>query len=338
MSTPITEPAPTGTDHSPVPAGLPAETCILVNPRSFRISDGARLDQVCRTAGRADTPVHIVHEPDEIAAALQAHRDEPPRRLVVIGGDGTVQAALSALSNQFADPLPPVLVLGGGRTNFTARDLGTHRSLVGLLQRVLRNPQGLNTEQRRMLILEQPASRCRVQGFFIAGALVDHVIRDCHRYRARHRGWLRTGHPSSAWRVAQLAALAALGRSDFEPPVMRIDAGRLGVVEQPVRILIFSSLSHQRGWLDPYAARGSGAVRLTAIARSAPGFWRRLPGLLRGRLGPDQQAGNGYLSGRTDQVVVHGLPGVCVDGQEYPLRPDCEVLIRPGPTFRFLVP
>ncbi|MFW5816695.1 MAG: diacylglycerol/lipid kinase family protein, partial [Wenzhouxiangella sp.] len=195
----------------------PAAACILVNPRSFRISGGNRLNRVCRAARTAGTPVHVVHDPDEIRSALAGWGTAPPQRLVVIGGDGTVQAAASALIDTPPPSIPPLLVLGGGRTNFTARDLGTHRCLASLLEQVLHRPDELNLTRRRILTLEQPAAGCALHGFFVAGALVDHVIRDCHRYRSRHRGWLRTGAPSSAWRVAQLGLLGALGRSRFRP-------------------------------------------------------------------------------------------------------------------------
>lgn len=315
-----------------------ASAGILVNPRSFRISAGARLDRVCQTARAAGTPVHVVHGPDEIQAALASFGEDLPLRLVVIGGDGTVQAAVSALLKTSPSSIPPLLVLGGGRTNLTARDLGTHRSLARLLERALHDPDGLNHTQRQILTLEQPDQGLKLFGFFVAGALVDHIIRDCHRYRTRHRGWLRTGHPSSAWRVLQLGVLGALGRSRFRPRAMRINAGGLGSLDQSVRVFVASSLEHDRGWIDPYAARGSGPVRLTAISAQAPRFWLTLPGLLRGRLNPALRAETGYLSGRTERVVVRGLNAICVDGQEYDLDPTLDLVLDPGPAIRFLTP
>lgn len=338
MATVLNESVPSENAASRAISADPASACILVNPRSFRISGGARLDRVCQTARAAGTPVHIVHDPDEIESALATLGADPPQRLVIIGGDGTVQAAVSALIDSPARPTPPLLVLGGGRTNFTARDLGTHRSLVGLLGHALHKPEALNCTQRRILTIAQPARNLTLHGFFVAGALVDHVIRDCHRYRTRHRGWLRTGHPSSAWRVLQLAVLGALGRSRFRPRPMRIDAGPLGSLEQPMRILIASSLAHGRGWIDPYASRGSGAVRLTAIGAQARRLSSTLPGLLRGHLPDALQPDAGYLSGRTEQVVLQGLDAVCVDGQEYDLDPSLDVVLRAGPEFRFLTP
>lgn len=338
MSSLATESAPTPTAAAGNGTTDPAAACILVNPRSFRVSGGDHLNQVCRAARAAGTPVHVVHDPDEIRTALAGWGTAAPQRLVVIGGDGTVQAAASGLIDTPPPSIPPLLILGGGRTNFTARDLGTHRGLASLLEQALHRPNELNLARRRILTLEQPATGRTLHGFFVAGALVDHVIRDCHGYRRRHRGWLRTGAPSSAWRVAQLGLLGALGRSRFRPRPLRIDADGLGSLDQPVRILIFTSLDHARGWLDPYAARGAGAVRITAIATRARRFWPTLPGLLRGRLNPALQPEAGYLSGRSERVVVRGLDAVCVDGQEYDLDPSQELIVRPGPEFHFLAP
>jgi hypothetical protein len=206
------------------------------------------------------------------------------------------------------------------------------------MEQALHRPQALGTARRRILSLEQPATGRTLHGFFVAGALVDHVIRDCHSYRSRHRGWLRTGHPSSAWRVLQLGMLGAMGRSRFRPQAMTIDAGALGVLEQPVRLLIATSLEHQRGWIDPYADRGSGQLRLTAIGARAARFWPTLPGLLRGRLATGLRPETGYLSGRTERASVRGLDAVCVDGQEYDLDPSLELILQPGPEFSFLTP
>ena len=52
-----------------------------------------------------------------------------PKMLVINGGDGTVQAALTELYNggHFGDAPPPVAVLPSGKTNLIALDLGAQR-------------------------------------------------------------------------------------------------------------------------------------------------------------------------------------------------------------------
>ena len=317
-------------------SGHDVQTAIIVNPRSFRLSTTSRPDRIEKLAHRAGMPVHIVHGPKEIKDTLGPGYIEKLDRLIVIGGDGTVQAVVSRLAEESPKQIPKLLALGGGRTNFTARDLGTHAGMDRWLERALIEPESLHIALRSALVLEVPGQAGPIYGFFIAGALVDHVIRDCHEYRARHRDWFRTGHPSSAWRVIQLALLGMLGRSDFRPPRSVIEAGPLGKLDQPLRIFVATSLAHARGWLDPSADRGNGEVRVTAISHGARGFWLRLPGLLRGRFGKQLDATQGYLSGRTKKIVVRGLASVCVDGQEYQLDPSQTLTVRAGPQIPFL--
>lgn len=310
---------------------------ILVNPHSFRMTSRNRLQRIDQLAHTHGLPLYAVHGPDEIAAALADGAPGPDDRLIIIGGDGTLQAAISRLAGRAQNGLAPTLcMLGGGRTNFTARDLGSHNRLLQSLEHLLAQASWKST-QRRVLRINS-SKHGALYGFFIAGALVDAIIRDCHNYRARSRGWLRTGHAATPWRLAQLAALGLTGRTGFVLPDLQISADRLGVMSGRTRILLVSSLQHDSGSLDPYADRGKGEVRLTAIHGQASAFWRRLPALLSGRFRPEQTTATGYLSGRTGRLQITGLPSICLDGQEYALDATQTLDIQPGPAFRFLQP
>jgi len=313
-------------------------TAVLVNPRSFRLGQRSRLAEIERRAEQHDVPVHVVEGPGDIAEVLEPTGADALEQMIVIGGDGTVQALVSLLAAQPAPSRPRLLVLGGGRTNFTARDLNTHTRLDTLLARALRGGHHWHEVSRPLLSLQQDGMKQPLYGFFVAAALVDHVIRDCHNYRSRHRDWLRTGHLSSMVRVIQLGALGLIGRSDFHPPLMSIDAEGLGQLEAPTRILIASSLAHADGWLDPYAGRGNGGVRITAVSAAARGFWRNLPSLLRGRFDPCMQPSAGYLSGRTSSARLRGLSSVCIDGQEFSLDPMRDTTLQAGTEIKFLAP
>jgi hypothetical protein len=311
---------------------------ILVNPRSFRMSLRGRLDRVKQLAAERGLPIVLASEPREIEPHLQAALDAHAPMLTLLGGDGTLQATVTSLAeNHTVEPdaeLPRLLMLGGGRTNYTARDLGTHRHLIDTLQLALDQPDQLKETVRHSLLVEQNGTR--QHGFFIAGALVDHVIRDCHHYRASGRGPLRTGHLSSAWRLLQLAARAALGRGDFNVPLLDIDAGELGQMNRTVRLLLVTSLHHRSEWVDPYADRGQGEIRLSAIASDAERFWLGLPRLVTGRYGDKLDLAQGYLSGRTREVRIDGLTSISLDGQEHDYDPSRPVWIRTGPALRFV--
>ena len=274
---------------------------------------------------------------EQIAAAVHDAVQADVELLVIIGGDGTLQAAVTTLAEATTSrAAPKLLVLGGGRTNYVARDLGSHAHLPASLEKALDRPRELDQQRRFSLRVHQSGSAPQ-HGFFIGGALVDEVIRDCHRYRAGNGFWQR-GHLSTPLRLGQLAALALIGRSRFEAPLMNVDAAPLGRLEGPIRLLLLTSLHHRDEVIDPYVDRGEGAIRLTAVAARAPAFWRRLYRLVRGRYHPAMIPDTGYLSGATESVRIDGLKGISLDGQEFDFDPNQPVEIRPGPEFEFLRP
>ncbi|TVS12328.1 MAG: hypothetical protein EA419_05190 [Wenzhouxiangella sp.] len=322
---------------SPAPERRSPRTVILVNPDSFRMSGANRLARITRFVDGRGITLYRAHGPDEIATALGRAELDARDRLIVIGGDGTLQATVTCLADQAENGSAPILcMLGGGRTNFTARDLGSHARLFRSLEQLIDSPDSWTVEQRRVLQLGS-ATHGTLYGFFVAGALVDEIIRDCHEYRRKKKGWLRSGHPATLWRVAQLALLGLSGRRSFHQPKLRIEADGLGALDGHVRLVLLSSLEHAGG-IDPYADRGTGALRLTVIGADARRFWRRLPALVRGRFHPDQNPASGYLSGRTRRLRLQGLPSICLDGQEFSLDPDETLTVQAGPAFRFLRP
>ena len=309
---------------------------MLVNPHSFRMALRGRRDRLTAIARKHSVPVEDISTPAQMRRAVEQALSSNAELLVISGGDGTLQAIVSILADiTTPEQRPRILVLGGGRTNYTARDLGSHSRLTKLLETALDQPQQLAESTRHSLVLRQPGQPDR-HGFFVAASLVDFVIRDCHRYRSGGTGFLRRGHLSSAWRVTQLGLKSLVSRTGFQSPDLSIDAGALGQISGPVRLLVLTSLHHRDERIDPYAGRGDGAVRLAAIRGDATAFWRRLPRLVSGRYTAEMSPEQGFLSGRTGSVRVRGLTQVCLDGQEHDYDPDQILEIATGSPFRFL--
>jgi hypothetical protein len=310
---------------------------VIVNPGSFRMAlreQWARIDALARARGVV--PKRVSSLPEIDLAVREAVR-EGAERLILIGGDGTVQAATTTLAEGSLNPDPPrLMILGGGRTNYVARDLGSHRRLVATLEQALDRSETLRSQPRKSLRVQQ-AGMAPQHGFFLGAALVDDAIRDCQRYR-KGRGFWRRGHLSTPLRLAQRGALALAGRSRFDPPAMTVEAAGLGRLDAPIRLLMLTSLQHRGRIVDPYADRGEGSVRLTAVAANARAFRRRLYRLVRGRYHPGMVPRTGYLSGATEQVRIQGLPGISLDGQTFDFDVRKPVEIRPGPEFELLHP
>ena len=107
-------------------------------------------------------------------------------------------------------------------------------------------------------------------GFFFGGAAVDSVVRRAQDHRYGGSGPLRTGHLSSPWVLAKLAALALVGRANIPAPTLEIEAEGCGSLRGEIRLLLATTLLHRTGLFDPYAARGRGDLRLTAVTAARP--------------------------------------------------------------------
>ncbi|MFD1693060.1 diacylglycerol kinase family protein [Azotobacter chroococcum] len=90
----------------------PARVGILLNPGSGRVR--RRLPALRRIA--AALPEALLQEvsgPREIEQALRLWQAGPQDLLVILGGDGTLQATLTALLQEPAGDLPGLLVVPG---------------------------------------------------------------------------------------------------------------------------------------------------------------------------------------------------------------------------------
>jgi len=98
---------------------------LLSNPKSTgNIAQLPRIRAFC--SDHPDIFHYEVEHAHQVGEALRTIARIHPKVLVINGGDGTVQAALTELHNNghFGDSPPPVAVLPSGKTNLIALDLG----------------------------------------------------------------------------------------------------------------------------------------------------------------------------------------------------------------------
>src|SRR5690606_41942501 len=101
-----------------------ALVALLSNPRST--GNQSLLPRVRSFCAEEEDIFHYeVEEVGQIGAALRTIARVRAKVLVVNGGDGTVQAALTGLyhGGHFGDNPPPVAVLPNGKTNLIAHHL-----------------------------------------------------------------------------------------------------------------------------------------------------------------------------------------------------------------------
>ena len=98
---------------------------VLANPRAGR----GRAERIAALTTRAlasagwATTLSTEHPDTSIPA------DGPPTVCVVIGGDGTLRAAVARLLSEFGDSIPPILPVPMGTANLMGQYLGTPRPL-----------------------------------------------------------------------------------------------------------------------------------------------------------------------------------------------------------------
>lgn len=319
-------------------AGGAGRLVALINPLSFRMSLRDRAQRTERRIVDAGGQAFLVDDLAAIEVALEKALRIGVDRLVLAGGDGTLQGAVSYLARHLeAEQLPELVVLSAGRTNYVAADLGTRSHFLETLDRLLDRERQPVRLARQTLRLRHP-SIGEQHGFFLAGAMLDQVIRNVHRWRHEKPGWRRNHHLASAFGVIRQLPALLTDREPFHAPQIEVDAKGLGRLDRPLRFLLMTTLGMDDSHARPYAQRGEGPIRVTATAADAERWRRRLPRVLRGSFSDSMVAGTGYLSGHCTSLELAGIETIVLDGQDFDLDPAIPLEIKPGPDLRFLRP
>ncbi len=131
-----------------------------------------------------------------------------------------------------------------------------------------------------------------------AGALVHEAVRLTADNRAAGSGWWRHSWFSDPYILLRWAVRTLVFKRPLPPyphVVARLTGG--GELAGPMRVLVASTLEMRKALYNPFAARGAGPVRFTAISAAAPSIWRMLPRLLKGRFDASMDVAQGILSG-----------------------------------------
>jgi hypothetical protein len=158
-----------------------ARIALLSNPSSTgNRSQLPRIRAFC--AEHPDIFHYEVERAEQVGEALRTIARVRPKVLVINGGDGTVQAALTELVNgdHFGDSRPPVAVLPNGKTNLIALDLGAQGDPVVALQHLLTLAKGdlaPHLVARELIALTADGAKMPVIGMFLGGAgLADTMV------------------------------------------------------------------------------------------------------------------------------------------------------------------
>tara|TARA_R110000824_G_scaffold209_11_gene1040 strand:- start:13583 stop:14557 length:975 start_codon:yes stop_codon:yes gene_type:complete len=319
-----------------------ANVALLSNPNST--GNRAILPEVRSYCVKNSDVFHYeVDHVDEIAKALETIARVKPKVLVINGGDGTVQAALTELyqGGHFGDNPPPVAVLPNGKTNLIALDLGSEGNPLKALERIVelaKHDLHEHLVDRELIALSDGGKDSKVVlGMFLGGAGLSEFILYC-----RHKIY-PLGLPNAAAHVLTVfAALASVLfgiRAKFLPKrssPIKISLIRDGQFQGNFAVLIVTTLERlllmKRSMRNQHAI---GRMQFLAIDQQAGAIVRFVLSVIFGRLGKNVQKGI-HLE-RGDMIRIEGEgSNVLMDGELFSALPGQAIVLKSTKPVSFL--
>lgn len=318
-----------------------ALVALLSNPRST--GNQALLPRVRAFCAEEDDIFHYeVEEVSQIGAALKSIARVRPKVLVLNGGDGTVQAALTELyhGGHFDGSPPPVAVLANGKTNLIAHDLGANGDPITALVRILelvRTDMAPHIVSRELIALSAGRDSERpVLGMFLGGAGLADTMLYC-RNKIYPLG-LPNSLAHALTLVLGLLAVLVGRRARFlpaPPQPLTVSVMKSGVLQGRFAFLMVTTLQRLLFSGNMPGAAQAGSMQLLLIERSLPALVRALVAAVRGRLGRNRL--DGVHLERGDEIRIEGSrSSVILDGELFEADVDRPIVLRPTPPVPFL--
>jgi hypothetical protein len=317
-----------------------ALVALLSNPHST--GNKSLLPQVrsfCAT--HSDVFHYEVEEVAQIARALEMIARVSPKVLVINGGDGTVQAALTELyhGGHFEGTPPPVAVLPNGKTNLIALDLGATGDPLDALAEILELAKGdlrNHVVARELIALSESGENSRpVIGMFLGGAYLAETILYC-RDKIYPLGLPNGVSHLIAAIVAIISVFFGL-TANFLPrrsEAIRISLIRDGELKGRFSVLIVTTL--EKLLLGGRVrSQGDGRLKMMAVDHKPWVLLRMVMASLMGRLGKSRMEGIHISNG--DVIRIDGgRSNVILDGEVFEADNERPIVLRSTPPVPFL--
>jgi len=296
---------------------------------------GRSTRSVSRVLAHLGGQPHVCHVETDGADAVPDALAELARRevevLVVHGGDGTLQHALTEILSSPVFPKPPLIApLRGGRTNMTALDLGAHRDPVKGLDAILRAVRegrlGERVVHRPVLRVDYDAGTATRYGMFFGVGMIHRAIELTHRLFPPGRS---QGSLGSMAVTLSLVAKAAMSRPTDgvlapDKAQIRLDGDHM-VPRGEFYLLIATSLRRLFCRINPFWGTEARPVRFTALATDCVKS-RHIPisaaRVLAGRPPVSLEPEGAFTSRNVDSAEMRLSAGFTIDGEVFPPEPD----------------
>lgn len=318
-----------------------ASVALLSNPRSTgNLSMLPRMRSYC--AAHSDVFHYEVESIEQIGEALRTIARVNPKVLVVNGGDGTVQAALTELylGGHFDGSPPPVAVLPNGKTNLIALDLGAVGDPIAALAKVIeiaRNGVEEHVVDRELIALSDGTDGARpVLGMFLGGAGLADTILYC-RNKIYPLG-LPNGISHVLTAIAVLATLILGIRTAFLPPAatpLKVSMMRQGQLQGRFSLLIVTTLHKLLLGSSTGGAAAAGPLQMMVVEQRPLPLLRALFAGILGRVGRNQMDGVHFERG--DEIRIEGeRSSVVLDGEIFQADAGRPIILKTTPPVPFL--
>lgn len=253
---------------------------------------------------------------EELRVALEWFKAKRVELLIVDGGDGTIRDVLSALPGVFGDQPPLLSVVGSGKTNILAFDLGIRDSWTvdAALSAALREDGRIRTRSP-LKITRQGSEAAPLRGFVFGAAALVRAVSLGQRF---HRSGV---FHNAAVGLTLLGAVAEMTAGAENGAWSRGEAMRFavdgGLSREGARLVMMATTLERL----PFALRPFGSSRhgMKFLDVDAPPrkFVRALPRTLWGR-NETWLDRHGYRRGDARRLELELDAPVVLDGETYP--------------------
>lgn len=280
-----------------------------------------------------------VEDVAEVPEALETIARVKPAVLVINGGDGTVQAALTELyhGGHFAGSPPPVAVLPNGKTNLIALDLGAQGDPLKALEQILEIVEAdvrPHVVARQLIALSDGRNTRPVLGMFLGGAGLAEGILFCRHkiYPLGLPNWL-----SHVIAVCMLFVSLLLGGrfAPFRLKPVRVSVHHEGELHGRFFLLMVTTLERLLLNMRSHGVDRSGSLKLMAIEQERGTVLRTAINAILGRL--DKSRFKGFHLKRGDEIRIEGdSPSVILDGEVFQAPQGRAIVLTPTAPVPFL--
>ncbi len=279
---------------------------------------------------------------DQIAKALEMIARVKPKVLVINGGDGTVQSALTELyhGGHFEGTPPPVAVLPNGKTNLIALDLGVEGDPLEALAQIMEAAKGDLSEHiivRELIALSDDSEGARpVLGMFLGGAGLAETILYC-RHKIYPLG-LPNGLSHFLTAIALIFSTFVGVKASFLParskPVS-ISFIRNGELQGTFAVLIVTTLEKLLLGGQAGNSKQRGLMKFLAVDQAPMAMLKMMAASLRGKLGQTAMTGVHFQQGDVIRIDSE-QSSVVLDGEVFEAYLGSPIVLRSTPPVSFL--